>query len=100
MNDTEVPRDAAKLNEALYNAIIGVPERGRAIQFARRGVQWFAERVLQYILQYFYTISVPCFSSLLSQYQSGNGCSGRTFILRYLFFWVWEQLPATGFAFI
>ena len=50
-----------------YNS---VPERGRAIQFARRWVQWFAELVLQYILQYFYTVSVPCFSSLLSQTSS------------------------------
>ena len=51
----------------LYNNKIEASERGRAIQFAKRGVQWFAERVLQYILQYFYNISVPCFSSLLSQ---------------------------------
>ena len=46
MIDTVVPRDAAEVNEALCNSKNGVPEHVRAIQFARRGVQWFAESVL------------------------------------------------------
>ena len=64
-----------------------VPEHERAIQFAKRGVQWFAKRVLQYILQYFYNISVPCFSSLLSK-NKGILLVFGNFVL------------ATGFAFI
>ena len=68
MIDTVVPRDAAEVNEALYNNKNGVPERGRAIQFARRGAQWFAVRVLQYIsYNTFYEVSIPCSTSLLSQ---------------------------------
>ena len=68
MIDTVVPRDTAELNEALYNSKNGVPELGGAIQFTRRGVQWFAECVLQYIsYNTFYNISIPCFTSLLSQ---------------------------------
>ena len=41
---TVVPRDSAGLNELIQQN--EVPERGRAIQFAKRGVQWFAKRVL------------------------------------------------------
>ena len=100
MDDTVVPRDAAELSEALYNARIESQSAGE--QYSSQGAEYNGSQSAFYNISYniFYNISVPCFSSLLSQYQSRNGCSGRTFILRYLFFWVWEQLPATGFAFI
>ena len=80
MNDTMVPRDDAEFNEALYNAIIR--SQSTREQYSSQGaeLQWFAERVLQYVLQYSYQVSVPCFSSLLSQYIPGNGCSRGTFI--------------------
>ena len=57
-----VPRDDAEFNEALYNSILGSQSAGK--QYNSQGVelQWFAERVLQYFLQYSYKVSVPCFS--------------------------------------
>ena len=83
-----VPRDNAELNEALYNSIIGSQSVGE--QYSSQGMEYSGLQSAFYNKSYniFYKISVPCFSSLLSQYQPGNGCSGRTFILRYLFFWV------------
>ena len=79
MNDTMVTRDNADSNEVLYNFTIGSQSTGEQYNSQGAKLQWFAERGLQYFLQYSYKYSVPS-SLLLSQYIPGNGCSGRTFI--------------------
>ena len=100
MNDTLVPRDDAELNEALYSAIIGSKSAGE--QYSSQGTEYNGSQSAFYNISYniFTQFLFPVSLTLLSQYQSGNGCSRCTFILCYLFFWVWEQLPATGFALI
>ena len=70
MNDTMVPRDEAEFNEALHNSIIGSQSAGEQCSSQGAELQWFTERVLKYIFQYFYKDSDPCFSSLLSQYHT------------------------------
>ena len=60
MNDTVVLRDNAEFNEALYNFTIGSQSVGEHYNSQGAELQWFAERGLQYFLQYFYKDSVPC----------------------------------------
>ena len=68
MNDTVVPRDAAELNEALYNPIMVSQSVGE--QYNSQGVEYNGSQSAFYNISYniFTNIFVPCFSSLLSQY--------------------------------